>query len=283
VYRFQYSLRPKGRSAAHGPSSRQLLTPSFDLVQFNDAAVGRVGQKTEGAMPTYGVDPTRAHAEYRQSQKTGEAISALASRQVLPRRGRIRAGLPRFQNLNDAQILDAQFKLGDAQQLVARRLGFENWQALKAGASTMQANQEPAQAKPILTTTEAVLYVSDFPRACDYFVAKLGFEIEFAYGEPPFYGLVKRDRARLCLRLVCKPVFAGNVRETEQLLSAVFTVDTAAEIKELFRAFQSAEVDFFQKLKTEPWGARNFIVKDPDGNLLLFAGPSDREPVRKGE
>jgi catechol 2,3-dioxygenase-like lactoylglutathione lyase family enzyme len=194
-----------------------------------------------------------------------------------------RAGLPRFQNLNDAQILDAQFKLGDAQQLVARRLGFENWQALKAGASTMQANQEPAQAKPILTATEAVLYVSDFRRACDYFVAKLGFEIEFAYGEPPFYGLVKRDRARLCLRLVCEPVFAGDIREREQLLSAVFTVDTAAEIKELFRKFQSAEVDFFQKLKTEPWGARNFIVKDPDGNLLLFAGPSDQEPVRKGE
>jgi catechol 2,3-dioxygenase-like lactoylglutathione lyase family enzyme len=194
-----------------------------------------------------------------------------------------RAGLPRFQNLNDAQILDAQFKLGDAQQLVARRLGFENWQALKAGASTMQANQEPAQAKPILTATEAVLYVSDFRRACDYFVAKLGFEIEFAYGEPPFYGLVKRDRARLCLRLVCEPVFAGDIREREQLLSAVFTVDTAAEIKELFREFQSAEVDFFQKLKTEPWGARNFIVKDPDGNLLLFAGPSDQEPVRKGE
>jgi hypothetical protein len=22
-----------------------------------------------------------------------------------------------------------------------------------------------------------------------------------------------------------------------------------------------------------PWGARNFIVKDPDGNLVLFAGP----------
>jgi catechol 2,3-dioxygenase-like lactoylglutathione lyase family enzyme len=195
----------------------------------------------------------------------------------------IRAGLPRFQNLSDAQILDAQFKLGDAQQLVARRLGYENWQALKAGASTMQANQEPAQAKPILTATEAVLYVSDFRRACDYFVAKLGFEIEFAHGEPPFYGLVKRDRARLCLRLVCEPVFAGNIREREQLLSAAFTVDTAAEIKELFRAFQSAEVDFFQRLKTEPWGARNFIVKDPDGNLLLFAGPSDQDPVRKGE
>jgi hypothetical protein len=44
------------------------------------------------------------------------------------------------------------------------------------------------QAKPILTATEAVLYVSDFRRSCDFFLTKLGFEIEFTYGEPPFYG-----------------------------------------------------------------------------------------------
>ena len=28
-----------------------------------------------------------------------------------------------------------------------------------------------------------------------------------------------------------------------------------------------------ETLKLMPWGARNFIVKDPDGNLVLFAGP----------
>jgi len=70
-------------------------------------------------------------------------------------------------------------------------------------------------------------------------------------------------------------VFVGDIREREQLLSADFVVDTAAEIKELFREFQASGVDFFQKLKTEPWGARNFIVRDPDGNLVLFAGPGD--------
>ena len=37
--------------------------------------------------------------------------------------------------------------------------------------------------------------------------------------------------------------------------------------------FQTAGVIFFQSLRSEPWGARDFIVKDTDGNLLLFAGP----------
>ena len=27
--------------------------------------------------------------------------------------------------------------------------------------------------------------------------------------------------------------------------------------------------------RREPWGARDFIVMDPDGNLLLFAGPAE--------
>jgi len=47
------------------------------------------------------------------------------------------------------------------------------------------------------------------------------------------------------------------------------------EIKQLFLEFQSAGVQFHQTLKKQPWGATNFIVKDPDGNLLLFAGPED--------
>ena len=86
---------------------------------------------------------------------------------------------------------------------------------------------------------------------------------------------MKRDRARLALRLVCEPVFVGDIREREELLSAAMTVDTPADLRELFREFQAAGVDFFMKLKTQPWGARNFIVRDPDGNLLLFASPAD--------
>jgi uncharacterized glyoxalase superfamily protein PhnB len=52
-------------------------------------------------------------------------------------------------------------------------------------------------------------------------------------------------------------------------------VDTSEEIKELFLEFQAAGVSFFQNLRKEPWGAKTFIVRDPDGNLLLFAGPAE--------
>ena len=60
-----------------------------------------------------------------------------------------------------------------------------------------------------------------------------------------------------------------ELREKEGLLSASITLDDA---KPLFLEFQSAGVVFQQSLKTEPWGARTFVVRDPDGNLILFAG-----------
>jgi uncharacterized glyoxalase superfamily protein PhnB len=41
-------------------------------------------------------------------------------------------------------------------------------------------------------------------------------------------------------------------------------VDTQEEIKQLFLEFQSAGVEFFQTLRREPWGAKTFIVMDPD-------------------
>jgi hypothetical protein len=97
----------------------------------------------------------------------------------------------------------------------------------------------------------------------------------FTYGEPPFYGQVKRDAARINLRCVERPVIDPALRDREELLAAALTVATAEEIKALFLEFQAAGVAFFQTLKRQPWGAKNFIVKDPDGNLLLFAGPAE--------
>ncbi len=133
----------------------------------------------------------------------------------------------------------------------------------------------PTPSRAVLVTAEPQLFVADIKASCDFFTQKLGFSIVFVYGEPPFYAQVKRDGASVNLRCVDRPVIDPELRDKESLLSAAMTVATADEIKQLFLEFQSAGVEFNQTLKREPWGARNFIVKDPDGNLLLFAGPAD--------
>jgi len=185
----------------------------------------------------------------------------------------IREGLPRFQNLNDREILDRAFRLSDAQELVAKQLGFENWQALKKGLTTMSNQQQPLVPHPVIAGAEPQLFVADVKQSCEFFTTKLGFKTTFVYGDPPFYGQVVRDAAKLNFRCVKAGVIDSTVRAREDLLSAVMTVESADEIKQLFLEFQSAGVQFHQTLKKQPWGAKNFIVKDPDGNLLLFTGP----------
>ena len=130
--------------------------------------------------------------------------------------------------------------------------------------------------KAVISAAEPQLFVADIKASCDFFTGKLGFAVAFSYGEPPFYAQVRRDGARLNLRCVEKPVIDDALRDREQLLSGSLTVATAEEIGALFLEFQNAGVVFFQPLKSEPWGARDFIVRDFDGNLLLFAGPAEQ-------
>lgn len=130
------------------------------------------------------------------------------------------------------------------------------------------------RSQPILTSVAAHLYVHDLKASTDFFSTKLGFTIDFIYGDPPFYGQVSRDNARLALRFMDEPFFPEDIRQREDLLSASITLASADEIEQLALAWQAAGVAFHQTLRTEPWGAITFIVKDPDGNLILFAGPA---------
>src|SRR5262245_33862094 len=192
-----------------------------------------------------------------------------------PVAAQIRSVLPRFRELSDPEILNAPFKLADAQELVARQQGFESWRALKQGLQSMSDSIVQTSARPVISAVAAELFVSDIQKSCEFFTKKLGFTVVYTYGEPPFYGQVKRDAARLNLKHMDHPVIDPELREREQLLSADMCVDTADEIKQLYLEFQKAGVEFQQTLMRQPWGAKNFVVKDPDGNLLLFAGPAE--------
>jgi len=189
----------------------------------------------------------------------------------------IHAHLPRFLNMSDSEVLAASFKLSDAQEVVAREQNFDSWQALKNALSTTSLRRQslPSKAtKATIVCAEPQLFVTDIKRSCEFFLEKLGFSLVFSYGRPPYYAQVGRDAARLNLRCVEREVIESTDRAREELLSVSMTVATADEIKLLFLEFRSAGVAFHQTLKKQPWGAKNFVVKDPDGNLLLFAGPA---------
>ena len=193
-----------------------------------------------------------------------------------PVAARIRAALPRFRHLSDEQVLDANFKLADAQELVARERGFEGWQALKSGAHAMTHEStdrlyralfsiQPKHNCSLPTSKHRAISIPKSSASR----SPSSTAIRRSTGRSPATkrGLICGWSANRCS--------LGDIREREQLLSASLTVATAEEIKQLFLSYQAAGVRFHQKLKKEPWGARTFIVVDPDGNLILFAGPAD--------
>jgi len=134
------------------------------------------------------------------------------------------------------------------------------------------ASTSPAQT-PDLLSVEPTLFVTDFARSLDYFTRVLGFAVAFTYGEPPFFGQVARGAAVLNLRLVHQPVL-DLAREDDPVCLTVLV----SNARQLFGEFEAARASFHQVLRREPWHAEDhggFIVRDPDGNLIGFAGRTD--------
>lgn len=199
-----------------------------------------------------------------------------------PVAARIREGLPAFAGMSDREVLDSVFALHDAQALIARENGFEDWGRLRENLKAMtSAKQNTTQntvqkenakpetvgaGEPSLVRVHPQIFVVDMDRALAYYQDQLGFTIGFTYGEPPFYALVERGAIGLNLRHHDDPVVDPALRARTDLLSAMILT---TENKALFLSLEQAGAEFHQRLKEQPWGL-DFIVRDPDGNLLCF-------------
>lgn len=186
---------------------------------------------------------------------------------------RIRRGLPAFAGRTDREVLDAQFTLSQAQELIAREMGFSDWATLKRGIENMSSRettspQATSVAQPEILGVHPQIFVTDMRRAVHFYQDELGFSVEYLYGEPPYYGLVVRDAAGLNLRHVDQLPVDARLRDREDLLAVTIIVRNA---KALFVGYKESGLSFHQTYREQPWGAHDFIVTDPDGNLIHFA------------
>jgi catechol 2,3-dioxygenase-like lactoylglutathione lyase family enzyme len=109
--------------------------------------------------------------------------------------------------------------------------------------------------------------VRDVTASAAYFRDKLGFDIDFLHGSPPFYGAVSRDGVCLHLRFVGRPFFSKAAAEEKSLILASIEVEN---VRTLFEEFKARGVEFAQRLKKQAWGGTDFQVRDPDGNVISF-------------
>jgi hypothetical protein len=87
-----------------------------------------------------------------------------------PVAAQIRAVLPGFRHLDDREVLAHDFKLSDAQELIARKAGFASWEALRKGVQTMSDTQFEGLSKPTLLGAEPQLFVADISRSRTRFI-----------------------------------------------------------------------------------------------------------------
>ena len=112
-----------------------------------------------------------------------------------------------------------------------------------------------------------ILLVRDVTASAAFFRDKLGFQIDFLYGEPPFYGAVSRGAACLHLRFVHRPNFAELASREVSLILATVEV---SDVRALFEEFARRGVEFAQEPTGQVWGGTDFHVRDPDGNVISF-------------
>lgn len=180
--------------------------------------------------------------------------------------GKVRL-LERFRHLGDAQILAMPLPLTLAQEIVAVEAGFADWAALRHAAASAPAPKTPEPAGARIHGVVPILFVGDVTTAAHHYRDRLGFDIDFLHGQPPFYGSVSRGDACLHLRFVGEPNFAALAAGECGLILASFEV---TGIKALYAELVARGADIAQPLARQAWGGLTFHVRDPDGNVVSF-------------
>ena len=180
--------------------------------------------------------------------------------------GRVRK-LERYQSLTDCDVLALKFTLTMAQEIVAVEAGYQSWTELKAGTAGALKTPRASSGQQFLKKVTPILLVRDVKTCAAFFQQKLGFEIDFLHGLPPFYGAVSRDGVCLHIRYVQQPFFAQAALQEKSLICASIEV---SNVQGLFQEFKARGVEFAQTLTKQAWGGTDFQVRDPDGNVISF-------------
>ncbi|MEZ4868300.1 MAG: GNAT family N-acetyltransferase [Caldilineaceae bacterium] len=125
----------------------------------------------------------------------------------------------------------------------------------------------PSGTETTFFSAQPVLLVRDVAASAAYFHERLGFRIDFLYGDPPTHGGVSRGDwtgRMVTLQLSQAPT------EAELQPAGYLYIMVDATIDALFAQYQRAGVEIIAEPKTQPWGMREFTIREPNGHQLRF-------------
>ena len=129
-----------------------------------------------------------------------------------------------------------------------------------------ERTQKAARRRPTSSTAPIVdceyhhtsLPVRNLPAAVEFYTGKLGFKLDFTWGNPPTMAGVKLGKVQIFLEKGTPG--AGGA-------SLYFVVGRADELFEFHRA---NGIEILQSPGDRHYGLRDYAVRDPDGHVLEF-------------
>jgi uncharacterized glyoxalase superfamily protein PhnB len=114
-------------------------------------------------------------------------------------------------------------------------------------------------AVPVIGTADVLGTVAWFERT-------LGFTHQWTWGEPPVYAGVKAGGAMV---YICHdPELAAAIAE-RRLTPDIFL--WAKNIDRVYEQHRANGAEIAEPLATRPWGARQYVVREPNGYRLKIA------------
>lgn len=136
-------------------------------------------------------------------------------------------------------------------------------------AEQWRTGQLPGSAQAVYQLAP-ILAVPDVQAAAEFYCDKLGFTISFLYGDPPTHagihcGEWTPEGAHFQL--------SQFDEELPQKKTVAFYVTTGEDVDGLFARYKAAGVTVVREPTNEPWGMREFAIRDLNGYLLRFGKP----------
>ena len=144
-----------------------------------------------------------------------------------------------------------------------------------------RAQDNGINAKPVTP----MIYSSDTSRLLDFFTTKLGFAVDARVPEDgaPQWARVKRGT---CFLMIATPPNDADFQDAWRELGnksknvSVRLYIGVDDVDKLHAEFKKKDVKFANNTADDPidrpWGAREFFVRDPDGNVLAFSRASNQ-------
>lgn len=118
---------------------------------------------------------------------------------------------------------------------------------------------------PEIVRCASYLPVPDVSRTGDYYRSHLGFACEYAAGDPPEFAIYRRGAATLMFRRVTRPIVPSEAQGgTWDLFCWVSGLDA------LYAELLTRQVDTVYPPTLQPYGVREFAVRDCDGHVVGF-------------